>query len=81
MDEEFKTYHLGVVDLLEEEQQLENEQAMLDDHDDVVAGEIRLATTSVKETVTFRMEPLEGFHDNLWYCQRTRSGLLPARAV
>ena len=31
LDEEFKTYHLGVVDFLEEEKDLENDQAALDD--------------------------------------------------
>ena len=34
---EFRTYHLGVVDLLEKEKDLENEQAALDDHDNSVS--------------------------------------------
>ena len=38
MDGEFRTDHLGVVDFLEEEKDLENEQAALDDHDNRVTG-------------------------------------------
>ena len=34
MNGEFRTYHLGVVNLLEEEKDLENEQTALNDHDD-----------------------------------------------
>ena len=37
-DEEFKAYHLGIVDLLELEEGLENEQVTLDDHDNRVAS-------------------------------------------
>ena len=43
-DCKFKTYHLGVVDLLEEAGDLENEQTALDDHDDRVAGLLRHLT-------------------------------------
>ena len=41
LDGEFRTYHLTVVDLLEEEDALEKEQADLDDHDDRVTGVLR----------------------------------------
>ena len=37
LDGEFRTYHLAVVDLREEDN-LEKEQAGLDDHDDTVTG-------------------------------------------
>ena len=36
LDEEFKTYHLGMVDLLEKEKDLESEQAALGNHDNRV---------------------------------------------
>ena len=53
MDGEFRTYHLSVVDLLEEEADLETEQAVLDEHDDRVTGLLgrleRLATPAEKE--------------------------------
>ena len=38
---EFRMYHLAVVDLLEEEGDLEKEQADLDDHDDRLTGLLR----------------------------------------
>ena len=38
MDGEFKDYHLAVMDLLEEEEDLENVQATLDHHDDRVTA-------------------------------------------
>ena len=36
MDGKFKTYHLAVVDLFKEDDDLENDQASLDNHDDRV---------------------------------------------
>ena len=66
LDEEFRTYHLGVVDLLEEEKDLENEQAALDNHDDRVTDLLRclakLATPEVREE--------ESNHDPPWSLQR-----------
>ena len=38
LDTEFRMYHLAVVDLLVEEDDLKKEQADLDDHDDRVTG-------------------------------------------
>ena len=38
LDDEFRTYHPAVVDLLEEKDDLENEQAALDNHDDRITG-------------------------------------------
>ena len=38
MDGEFRTYLLGVVDLLQQEEYLESEQAVLDEHDDRITG-------------------------------------------
>ena len=38
MDGGVKTYHLGIVDQLEEKEDLDNEQAALDDHNDRVTG-------------------------------------------
>ena len=35
LDPEFKQYHLAVIDALEEEEKLEWQQAILDDHDDL----------------------------------------------
>ena len=41
LDAEFRMYHLAVVDLLMEEDDLKKEQADLDDHDDRVTGLLR----------------------------------------
>ena len=38
MDGEFKRYHLTIVDILEEGEVLEREQAILNDHKDMVAA-------------------------------------------
>ena len=38
LDGEFKGYHLAVVALLEEDEDLDREQAVLDDHNDRVTG-------------------------------------------
>ena len=37
MDSDFKRYHLAVVDLLDEDKNLDDKQAILDDHDDRVS--------------------------------------------
>ena len=37
LEEEFKRYYLGVINHMEEEEDLEKEQAILDEHDDRVA--------------------------------------------
>ena len=53
MDREFRTYHLGLVDLLDTAQDLETEQAALNEHDDRLTGLLdrleRLATPARKE--------------------------------
>ena len=60
MAAEFKGYHLAIVDLLQEEEELEGEQAILDDHDDKVAGLFdRLAylNTPVEHEIKAKPDP------------------------
>ena len=38
IDSDFKTHHLALIDLLEEEDDLEREQQVLDEHDETVAA-------------------------------------------
>ena len=57
LDGEFRTYHLAVVDLLEEDD-LEKEQADLDDHDDRVTNLFdRLARLTTPEEREERLKP------------------------
>ena len=57
LDGEFRTYHLAVVDLLEEDD-LEKEQADLDDHDDRVTYRFdRLACLTTPEEQEKRLKP------------------------
>ena len=37
LDTDFKSYHFTILDLIEEQEVLENEQATLDEHDDRIA--------------------------------------------
>ena len=51
LDSEFKSYHLSIVTLLEEETDLEMEQATINDHDDKVSGlfdRLMMLTTPVE---------------------------------
>ena len=38
LDPEFKSYHLSIINLFENAQKIENEQATMDDNDDRVTG-------------------------------------------
>jgi len=38
VDSDFKTHHLALIDLLEEEEDLEREQQVLDEHDEIVTA-------------------------------------------
>lgn len=39
LDAEFKLHHLALVDLIENDDELEREQRVLDEHEDLVADE------------------------------------------
>ena len=60
LDCEFRTYHLGMVDLLQEEGDLENERAALDYHDDRVNGLVRRLAHLV--TLEEQAEKPSSFH-------------------
>ena len=71
MDAEFKGYHLAIVDLLQDEE-LEGEQAILDDHDDKVAGLFdRLAylNTPVEREVKAKPDPLQHLSKRLQHVE------------
>ena len=50
LDEEFKSYHLSIVDLIGEES-IDTEQGILDDHDDKVASIFTIATVHLEALV------------------------------
>ena len=59
LDTKFKRYHISVIDLVEEKEDLEREQGILDNHDDRVAfmsDHLEQLASSVKPTVEAKTE-------------------------
>ena len=74
LDCEFRTYHLGMVDtcILEEEDDLEKQQADLDDHDDRVTGLLRSLAhlvTPEEETEKPKLDPWWRLQRRLWHLE------------
>ena len=73
MDAEFKGYHLVIVDLLQEEEELEGEQVILDDDDDKLAGlfdRLVYLNTPVECEVQAKQDPQQQLLKRLQHVKR-----------
>ena len=70
MDGEFKRYHLRIVDLLEDAEELETKQAAFDDHDEWPFDHLAHLATPEECEVKVRFDPQQPLHRRLQYVEQ-----------
>ena len=73
LDSEFQRYHISAIDLVEEEEELEREQSIFNDHNEriaVMSDRLEQLASSAKPTITAKTDSQQLLHKWLAHIER-----------